>query len=135
MMFVDHLVFIVKDVDRTEAFYTKILGEPIRKDYDSVVYRVGDTKLFFRLPHDNKPYGVYDKDACGLNHIAFGVEDMQELEQRRELLDKAAIRHSGIRRDEKSGKDYIWLDDPDGLRVEFYLRGKNKRSTSWEESK
>ena len=50
-MFVDHLVFIVQDVARTEAFYTKILGEPMHRTDDFVVYEVDGTKLFFGLPY------------------------------------------------------------------------------------
>jgi glyoxylase I family protein len=30
--FVDHLVFRVADMDRTERFYTALLGEPLKED-------------------------------------------------------------------------------------------------------
>lgn len=39
-MFIDHLVFMVKDVGVTEAFYTSILGRPLRVTDDYVVYDV-----------------------------------------------------------------------------------------------
>jgi hypothetical protein len=37
-------------------------------------------------------------------------------------LGSAGISHSGIKIDHYGQKEFIWLDDPDGMRVEFYLR-------------
>jgi len=85
------------------------------------MYQVGDTRLFFtdcRRPQG----GGYDKEGVGLNHFALGVRTQQDLEKIAAQLDSARILHSGIQLDPYGCKEFIWMDDPDGLRVEFYLR-------------
>ncbi len=76
--FVDHLVFRVAELGRTERFYTAFLGPPSQRAEGSLMYKAGDTRLFFTL--SNRPrQGAYDKENVGLNHIAFGVRTLEEL--------------------------------------------------------
>lgn len=120
--FVDHLVWRVGELDRTERFYTALLGQPPHRAADSLMFKVGDTRLFFtcsKLQQD----GQYEKEKVGLNHIAFGVSTLEELEAVRKQLDSAGLSHSGITVDHCGLKEFIWLDDPDGMRIEFYCRG------------
>ena len=117
----DHLVFRVSELDRTELFYTVLLGQPLHKAEDSLMYKVGETRLFFTASTESQA-GIYDKEKIGLNHIAFGVRSLTELEAIQAQLDNAGISHSGIKLDQYGLKEFIWLDDPDGLRLEFYLR-------------
>lgn len=119
--FVDHLVFRVAELDRTERFYTALLGQPPERAEDSLLYKAGDTRLFFTL--SGRPQqGNYEKEKVGLNHMAFGVRTLEELKTIRTQLDTAGISHSGIMIDHYGRKEFIWLDDPDGMRIEFYLR-------------
>jgi len=120
--FIDHIVFIVKDVEDTAGFYNKFLGKPISKDKEQVVYIVGDTKLFFGLP--NKDYKQYDKDESGLNHLAFGVRGISELKKFEDKLNESNIKNSGIQIDKWGKKEFIWFDDPNSIRLEFYCRPK-----------
>jgi len=119
--FVDHLVFRIADIDKTERFYTALLGQPSQRTEDSIMYKAGDTRLFFTLAVKPRR-GTYDKESTGLNHIAFGVRALSELQAIQKQLDSSGISHSGIKLDRYGSKEYIWLDDPDGIRVEFYLR-------------
>ena len=118
--FIDHIVIVVKDIKRTEWFYSKFLGEPIRVGKEQVVYQVGDTKTFFVLPYGS--YKKYDKDKVGLNHVAFGVKNKAELRSVENKLNLAGIKNSGVKIDKYGGMEFIWFDDPDGYRLEFYLR-------------
>ena len=120
--FVDHLVFRVAELVRTERFYTALLGQPTAKSEFSVMYRVGDTRLFFTLA-DASLLATFNKENVGLNHLAFGVRTGEELRAIETQLEGQGISHSGIGLDRYGQKEYIWLDDPDGMRVEFYLRG------------
>ncbi len=113
---IDHIVLIVKYIGETEKFYSSFLGKPVLHDDQKVVYQVGYTKLFFKSPQGE--FEERDKDKGGLNHIAFGVNTIEELREFEEVLNKASIKNSGI----QEGKDYIWLDDPSGFRVEIYYR-------------
>jgi glyoxylase I family protein len=118
--FVDHVVFRVRELNTTERFYTALLGEPPHRTADSVMYEVGTTRLFFTLCQD--PPGVYDKEQIGLNHLAFGLRTLEELREIQTQLTRTGILHSGIAIDRYGGKEFLWLDDPDGIRLEFYLR-------------
>ena len=117
--FVDHLVFRVSDIDRTSSFYSALLGEPYRTN-DYAMWSVGNTLLFFTKatghPHP------YDKEKVGLNHIALGVRSIDELRTAESQLSAASIAHSGIKLWQDGVTPYIWLDDPDGIRVEYWLR-------------
>jgi catechol-2,3-dioxygenase len=119
--FVDHLVFRVADLSKTERFYTTVLEQEPQRADDSAMYQVGETRLFFtRCPRIQQ--GRYEKENVGLNHLAFGVVTVEELQSVRTRLDRAQIVHSGIRKDQYGHKDFIWLDDPDNMRIEFYFR-------------
>lgn len=119
--FVDHLVFRVNDLNRTERFYTALLDQSPDRGEGSIMYQVGNCRLFFTLSSRNDPAG-FDKENIGLNHLAFGVRSLEELKSIQAQLDAARLKHSGIGKDRYGQKDFIWLDDPDGLRLEFYLR-------------
>jgi len=85
------------------------------------MYQVGDSRLFFTRRREDCSE-TYDKERVGLNHLAFGVRTLAELTDIQEQLNSTGISHSGIKKDRYGQKDFIWLDDPDGIRLEFYLR-------------
>jgi glyoxylase I family protein len=117
--FVDHLVFRVRDMDRTERFYTALLDEPFKGD-EYIMYIVGNTRLFF-TPSVDRAAG-YNKENVGLNHIALGVRTIEELQRVESQLSEGCVAHSGIKLWQDGLTKYIWLDDPDGIRVEYWLR-------------
>ncbi len=119
---IDHVVLMIKDVDRTYKFYSKIFGEPRSKDDYSVSWMFGETKLFFGLPFKELYNNVFDRNRIGLNHLAFGVPTLDELKDWENKLKHAGIQNSGILKDKYKEREYIWFDDPDGIRQEFYLR-------------
>jgi glyoxylase I family protein len=121
--FVDHLVWRVRDLIKTEKFYTAFLGPPHQRVTDSIMYQVGDTRLFFT--RSTQHHAGNDKEGIGLNHFALGVRTLGELQKILGQLDVAGITHSGIQLDPYGSKEFIWMDDPDGLRVEFYLRPRS----------
>jgi len=118
--FVDHIVLIVQDLSQTTNFYNSFLEHPVSIEDDSICYKIGQTKVFFSLPI--KQYTSIDKDSGGFNHLAFGVRTIDELKRFEERLNKGTIAHSGIQVDTYGEKEFIWFDDPDGYRLEFYLR-------------
>lgn len=120
-LFLDHLVLRVSDLTRAESFYTVLLGTPAYRDDSSLMYQAGDTRLFFTLSTHTTP-APFDKENIGLNHIAFGISTLDELRLIAGHLDRHSLSHSGIIIDHYGGKEFLWLDDPDDMRVEFYLR-------------
>ena len=122
-MRVDHIVFVVSNIKRTEIFYSKFLGKLQGKDKESVWYEVDSIKLFFVVPWGKlPPRDRFNANRIGLEHFAFGVGSLGELKKIETLLKKGKIKHSGIHIDTHSKKEKIWLNDPDGIRIEFYLR-------------
>jgi catechol-2,3-dioxygenase len=86
-----------------------------------VLYVVGDTLLFF-TPLEKAEPRAYEKENIGLNHLAFGVRSVEELKEVAAQLNTAGIAHSGIQMCRFGEVEFIWLDDPDRIRVEFYRR-------------
>lgn len=117
--FIDHLSIIVRNIKETAEFYGKFLGEPIKINEEKIVYQIGDTKIFFRLPYSE--WRERDKDQSGLNHIGFGVSDVEELKKFETILNENNIKNSGVKIS-KLGTEFIWFDDPNGYRLEFYRR-------------
>lgn len=117
--FVDHLVFRVRDMGRTETFYSALFGEAYKED-GYIMYRTGDTLLFFTPAMEGA--APYNKENAGLNHIALGVRTIDELRTAESQLNAVGIVHSGIKVWQDGSTRYIWLDDPDGIRVEYWLR-------------
>ncbi len=126
MFHVDHIVLMIKNVKVTKTFYSKFLGKPIHEDQYSVAYRIGETKLFLGLPYHRLKNNEFHKDRIGLNHLAFGVKNLEELRHFEKLLTQKEIKHSGIQKDKYNGNPFIWFDDPNGIRLEFYIERSRK---------
>ena len=121
-LFIDHITIMVKDVKKTEEFYSKVFGEPIHRDDYSVAWKFGDTKLFFGLPFKEIENNAFNRNRIGLNHIAWGIRTLDEMKEWEGKLNEVGIKNSGIIKDKYKNREYIWFDDPDGIRQEFYLR-------------
>ena len=116
---IDHLVFRVRDIPASKTFYAALFGEPVFQNEDMFFYKIGtSTRLFFTKAVDSAT--PYDKEQPGLNHLAFGVESLPNLEQIHTHLQSAGIPNSGIGIDPHGKQNYIWLNDPNGFRIEFY---------------
>ena len=120
-LYLDHLVFRVQNLEATRAFYSALFGAPLAQSENSLTYQVADTKIFFTLA-TGKIIRPYDKEQPGLNHLAFGVRTAALLREVLNHLNRAGLHHSGIKIDHYGKKEFIWLDDPDGFRLEFYCR-------------
>ncbi len=121
-LYLDHVVLTIADIHRTKEFYAKIFGEPDFQTDQGMMYYMGPTRLFFTLPRGPQaPNDRFDPTRVGLEHIAVGVKSVDDLKAYAKVLDEGGIKHSGIHIDNHSNKEKIWLDDPDKIRVEFYI--------------
>ena len=122
-LYLDHVVLTIRDIHRTKQFYEKIFGEPDYQTDEGIMFLMGPTRLFFTLPRGPQaPNDRFDPTRVGLEHIAVGVKNIDDLTAIAKALDEGSIKHSGIHLDNHSNKEKIWLDDPDKIRVEFYIR-------------
>jgi catechol-2,3-dioxygenase len=120
-MQLDHIVLWVSNLGNSVKFYSAFLGKTEFEDKESASWLAGQTKFFVGVSSKDVPMS-FDKENIGLNHIAFRANSLDELKVQQSKLDEANIKHSGIQIDRYGGKEFIWFDDPDGIRLEFYLR-------------
>jgi glyoxylase I family protein len=121
---VHHIAIITSDYHKSKDFYTRILGleimnEVYRKERDS--YKL-DLALngnyiieLFSFPHP--PVRVSRPEACGLRHLAFAVEDVEQAVERLEML---GVNCEPVRIDPHTDKKFTFFEDPDGLPLELY---------------
>lgn len=121
---VHHIAIICSDYEVSKKFYTEILGltvicETYRKERES--YKL-DLALngeyiieLFSFPHP--PKRTTRPEAAGLRHLAFEVDDMDEMIA---FLTNHKIEVEPIRIDEITNKRFTFIADPDNLPIEFY---------------
>ena len=119
-MGIHHIVFTILNAIETEKFYTKIFGNPLFANATTSIYKVGQTMLIFK-EKETQSLSRFDPSTIGLDHVAFGLKDLTQLEEIEQVLNIENIQHSGIHIDSSSKKEKIWLNDPSNIRVEFYL--------------
>lgn len=119
-MKIDHIVISVKDLKKSIKFYSVFLGKPKTTKWDAN-WDFEATKLFLTGPYKESAR-KFDKHNLGLNHIAFHLKNKADLNKYLDKLNSVKIKNSGVQIDEYGGKEFIWFDDLDGIRLEFYLR-------------
>ena len=121
---VHHIAIIVSNIETAREFYIKKLGfEAIRENYRK---ERDDWKLDLRVDEHteleifaekNPPKRVNRPEACGLRHLAFRVESVEETVKE---LDEIGIECEPIRTDTYTGEKMTFFFDPDGLPLEIH---------------
>lgn len=120
---IHHVAIIVSDYEKSREFYVEQLELPvIRENYreDRGDWKLdllaGDIELeIFGVK--NPPRRVTNPEACGLRHLAFYVDDV---EQTVAWLNKKGIETEPIRWDPFTGKKMVFFRDPDDLPIELH---------------
>lgn len=123
-MKIHHIAIICSDYEISKKFYTEILGLNILRE----VYReerqsykldlaIGSEYVIELFSFPNPPKRPSRPESCGLRHLAFSVENVEE--KRSELIQKG-LNCEEIRTDEFTGKKFFFTTDPDNLPLEFY---------------
>lgn len=119
-----HIAIICSDYMASKKFYTEILGfliaqETFRKERNSykLDLLLGNKYVIelFSFP-DSPPRASYP-EACGLRHLAFEVEN---IDQAVECLRQQLVMAEPVRVDPITGKRYTFFFDPDQLPIELY---------------
>lgn len=120
---VHHIAIIVSDYEKSKDFYVnKLEFEIIRENYRparndwKLDLRLGDCELeIFGIPAS--PARVNYPEACGLRHLAFAVDCIEETVA---WLNTKGIETEPIRTDDYTGKKMTFFHDPDGLPLELH---------------
>lgn len=118
-----HIAIICSDIAISKQFYIEKLGftlinETLREERKSwkVDLILNDIQLeLFTFP--DAPTRATYPEAIGFRHIAFGVENIEEIKN---ALESKNITVEDIRTDEITGKKYTFFPDPDNLPLELY---------------
>ena len=123
-MQIHHIAIICSNYEKSKKFYTEVLGLQIIRE----VYReerqsfkldlaIGNHYVIELFSFPNPPKRPSRPESCGLRHLAFSVENVEE--KRNELVQKGLICEE-IRIDEFTEKKFFFTQDPDDLPLEFY---------------
>ena len=121
---IHHIAIIVSDYEAAKDFYVNKLGfsvirenyRPERKDW-KLDLRVNELTELEIFAEENPPKRVNRPEACGLRHLAFCVESV---EQTVNELTEVGIECEPIRVDDYTGKKMTFFHDPDGLPLELH---------------
>lgn len=121
---IHHIAIIVSDYETSKDFYVKKLGFPIirenyrpeRKDW-KLDLRVNEHTELEIFAEPNPPKRVNRPEACGLRHLAFHVESVEETVKELAVL---GIECEPIRLDTYTDKKMTFFHDPDGLPLELH---------------
>lgn len=121
---VHHIAIIISDIKKAKEFYVEKLGfEVVRESYRK---ERDDWKLDLRIDEHteleifaekNPPKRVNRPEACGLRHLAFRVESVEETVKE---LAEMGIECEPIRTDSFTGEKMTFFFDPDGLPLEIH---------------
>ncbi|GAA6618331.1 VOC family protein [Scytonema sp. NUACC26] len=121
---IHHVAIICSDYERSKKFYVEVLGFSIIKEtYRAhrnsykLDLRVGENQQIELFSFPSPPKRVSSPEACGLRHLAFQVDS---IEQAVSYLESQGIEVEDIRIDEITGKKFTFFKDPDDLPLEIY---------------
>ena len=121
---IHHIAIIVSNYETAKDFYVNKLNFPIiRENYRperndwKLDLRVNEYTELEIFAEPDPPKRVNRPEACGLRHLAFCVESV---EQTVKELAEVGIDCEPIRVDTYTGKKMTFFQDPDGLPLELH---------------
>ena len=121
---IHHIAIIGSDYDASREFYVDKLGFAVirenyreeRKDW-KIDLDAGNGIELELFIEPNPPKRVTRPEACGLRHLAFYVESVEDTVEK---LLQIGISCEPIRVDEYTNKKMTFFFDPDGLPLEIH---------------
>jgi glyoxylase I family protein len=121
---IHHVAIICSDYEKSKHFYTKILRfEVVQEVYRAerqsykLDLKVGGRYQIELFSFPNPPQRPSRPEACGLRHLAFAVDNIEE---NIAWLTAKGVVTEPVRIDEWTGKKFTFFPDPDGLPIELY---------------
>ena len=121
---VHHIAIICSNYQKSKSFYIDTLGfTALREVYrdDRKSYKLdlalNGVYLIELFSFENVPARPSYPEATGLRHLAFEVEDLDEVVQ---ILKNKMVIAEPIRTDEFTNKRFTFIADPDNLPIELY---------------
>lgn len=127
-----HVRITVRDIARSRAFYDSVFGFPVAFEvptdadqataeqlwflFGGVIYQIPGGLFGLRpmAPGDD----AFDENRVGLDHLAFAVEGVGELEAAATLLDSLGVEHGPVK--DIGAGHLLEFRDPDGVALELF---------------
>jgi glyoxylase I family protein len=130
---INHLALTVSDLERSAKFYDEVLGLAgyARQEVPETTQIAMKTRLLawaspngsvtMRPAKSESVHKKHDRNAPGLNHIAFAVECRTDVDEAHERLVEmgAPILDAPAEYSYFPGYYAVYFTDPDGLKLEF----------------
>jgi len=119
-----HVALTVRDLSVSVPWYERLIGQRPVLDEDTdpnfhhTVYMIGGTLIGLHQHATPAPEGDFSEFRVGLDHVAFGCANREELQGWARRLDELGIKHGGIK-DATYGSG-VSFRDPDGIALEFF---------------
>ena len=119
---VHHIAIRVTNMGRSRNFYIDQLGfKAVIDTPELLIFFAGTTAIAIKGPEGKvDSHDQFNPFRVGLDHIALGCDDSQELQRVANALNAHQIENTGIKLDETLQKDYVAFKDPDRISWEFY---------------
>lgn len=119
---VHHIAIRVTDLDQSKNFYISKLGfKAVLDQPELLIFFAGNTAIALKGPEGKVARDDrFNPFRVGLDHIALGCDNRDELERVAAALARHSIDNTGIKMDPTLQKDYIAFKDPDRISWEFY---------------
>ena len=120
---ITHVAVTVTDLEKSEAWYTRVLGVAPVLDEDTgafrhIVYQLGTTLFGLHGFPELISKAPFNERKPGLDHVAFGCANRDELVEWAARLDQLGIEHGGIV-DAGYGSG-LSFRDPDNIALELF---------------
>jgi catechol 2,3-dioxygenase-like lactoylglutathione lyase family enzyme len=119
-----HYALTVRDLDRSIAFYEKLVGAPPPVVGEETTYRFAlwlEPTIVLHQHQQASDVPAFSELRIGLDHIAFGCADRDELQRWKARLDELGIERGDIV--EAPYGAGLAFRDPDGIQLEFFVEG------------
>jgi catechol 2,3-dioxygenase-like lactoylglutathione lyase family enzyme len=119
-----HVALTVRDLSISVPWYEAlfdakpVLDEDTDPDFHHTVYLVGNTLIGLHQHGSPAPDETFSEFRVGLDHVAFGCANREELQKWALRLDELGVAHGGIK--DASYGSGVSFRDPDGIALEFF---------------
>ena len=127
----DHVAILVKDVEMSKRFYIHLLGmeehpRPGNFNFPGAWLRKGSAEI--HLIGEDQPGrvdlvqpGGYSTDELSTGHVTHFAFEVNDLEKTRQYLQTSGIPIVGGPRPRGDGVMQLYIRDPDGYIIEFFV--------------
>lgn len=119
-LYEDVLGFSFMEIPVSGAFIADWKGAPA--DGKLLAMQAGTTFVILEQPLEGTgSEDRFSERRIGVDHLAFGVDAREDLEQLEGALRAAGVETAGIEHDPVLDKDHVAFRDPDNVRWKFYM--------------